>query len=135
MSKAKIIAGALAAYIVAIAAPMVAPASAQNQASTLSALSPGEWSIRSRGGQELRKICVKNGRELIKLRHSRSRCTTRVLRDNGKSTTVRYTCPGNGYGETTITRETGRLAQIRSQGIEGGSPFDFAAEARRIGSC
>lgn len=110
------------------------PASAQGQPSALSALSAGEWTVRIRGG-ETRKICVRNARELAKLRHTRSRCTTKVLRDDGKTATVRYTCPGNGYGETTITRESGRLAQIRSQGLEDGMPFDFSAEARRIGDC
>lgn len=135
MNRANIIGGAIAAFAAAIAVPVMTPVSAQGQQSTLSALSPGEWSIKARGGRELRKVCVRNGQELIKIRHARSNCTTRVLRDNGKTTTIRYTCPGNGYGETTITRETGRLVQIRSQGIEGGSPFDFSAEARRIGSC
>ena len=124
----------LATGAAAVALPVVAPAVAQEQTSALSTLSPGEWTVRIRGG-ESRKICVRNGAQLAKLRHTGSRCTNKILRDNGKTATVRYTCLGNGYGETTITRETGRLAQIRSQGIEDGSPFDFSAEARRTGDC
>ena len=124
----------VAAAAAMFAVPVAVPAIAQGQALVLSSLNLGEWSVRVRGG-ETRKICVRNGRQLAKLRHAGNRCNTRVLRDNGKSATVRYTCPGKGYGETTITRETGRLAQIRSQGIENGSPFDFSAEARRIGDC
>lgn len=129
----------LLALFVTIAAmfatPVANPALAQGQQSALSALNPGQWSVRLRGGGEIRKICVRSGRQLAKLRHAKLQCNSRVLRDNGKSATIRYSCPGNGYGETTITRETGRLAQIRSQGIEDGSPFDFVAEARYIGAC
>ncbi len=129
-----LLASIMAAGAAAVAVPAVTPAIAQEQASALSALSPGEWTIRIRGG-DTRQICVRNGRELAKLRHTGARCTSKVLRDNGKTATVSYTCPGKGNGLTTITRETGRLAQIRSQGIEDGSPFDFSAEARRTGDC
>lgn len=118
----------------ALALPTSSPAIAQAQDSALAALNPGEWTVRIRGGAT-RKICVRNGTELAKLRHAGARCSSKTLRDNGKSATVRYSCSGSGYGETTITRETGRLAQIRSQGIEDGSPFDFSAEARRTGDC
>jgi hypothetical protein len=48
---------------------------------------------------------------------------------------VQYTCRGKGYGRTHIRRETGRLVQIDSQGIAGGLPFEFSAEARRVGDC
>ena len=49
--------------------------------------------------------------------------------------TGQYTCRGDGYGRTHIRRETATLAQIDGQGIAGGKPFQFAAEARRVGSC
>ena len=117
------------------ALPVVVPVTAQTQKATLAALSPGQWSIRTRGGTELRRLCVKSGRELVRIRHVQARCTSRVLRDDGKSVTVRYSCPGSGHGESTITRETDRLVQIRSQGIDDGSPFDLNLEARRIGTC
>jgi hypothetical protein len=31
--------------------------------------------------------------------------------------------------------ENARLAQIETQGIAQGLPFDYSAEARRVGSC
>ena len=42
---------------------------------------------------------------------------------------------GNGYGRTNLRREISRLVQIESQGIVDGLPFQFAAEARRVGAC
>jgi predicted subunit of tRNA(5-methylaminomethyl-2-thiouridylate) methyltransferase len=58
-----------------------------------------------------------------------------VVEDRADQVTVQYTCRGRGYGRTTIRRETGRLVQIQTQGIAEGLPFDFAAEARRMGDC
>jgi hypothetical protein len=38
-------------------------------------------------------------------------------------------------GHSTIRVETPRLVRIESQGVDGGMPFEFRAEARRIGPC
>jgi len=48
---------------------------------------------------------------------------------------VQYTCKGRGYGRTQIRKESGQLAQIDSRGIANGLPFEFTAEARRVGDC
>ncbi|GGD62772.1 hypothetical protein GCM10011411_23800 [Aurantiacibacter arachoides] len=58
-----------------------------------------------------------------------------MVRDGPREVTVQYTCRGNGYGRTTIRRESDTLVQIRSQGIEGGAPFSIDGEARRTGGC
>ena len=42
---------------------------------------------------------------------------------------------GDGYGRTHIRKETNALVQIDSQGIAGGKPFQFTAEARQTGRC
>ena len=42
---------------------------------------------------------------------------------------------GRGYGRTSIRLETDRLVQIRTQGIADGLPFEYSAEARRVGDC
>ncbi|MGB3795217.1 MAG: hypothetical protein WA957_02830 [Alteraurantiacibacter sp.] len=57
------------------------------------------------------------------------------MQDESKEVTVQYTCRGNGYGRTTIRRESRDVVQIRSQGIHGGAPFSIEGEARRVGSC
>ena len=49
--------------------------------------------------------------------------------------TVSYTCAGQGSGRTRLRLESARLVQVESSGIAGKLPFDFTAEARRVGSC
>ena len=119
-----------------VALGLALPAAAQTDGlAMLGGLAKGEWTIKHRDGSEDRKICVKTGQELIQLRHSDTGCSRFVVEDGANKVTVQYTCPGNGYGRTNIRKETGALVQIESQGIASGLPFQFAAEARRTGSC
>jgi hypothetical protein len=113
-----------------------APGQAQgNGLAMLGTLAKGEWTIKQRGGTPDRKICVKTGAELIQLQHRDSGCNQFVVEDGSARVTVQYTCPGNGYGRTSIRRETPALVQLESQGIHEGMPFQLVAEARRTGSC
>lgn len=119
-----------------VALGLALPAAAQSDGlSMLEGLTKGEWTIKHRDGSADRKICVKTGKELIQLRHDEPDCSRFVVEDATNKVTVQYTCPGNGYGRTDIRKETGALVQIESQGIASGLPFQFAAEARRTGSC
>lgn len=123
---------------VAIAAGLAAGISAAAQSPSLAMLDrlePGQWQIRFRDGSAPKQICVRTGRELIQLRHLGSKCSRYVIEDGRDEVTVQYTCRGSNYGRTSIRRETGSLAQIESQGIAGGLPFQFTAEARRTGNC
>jgi hypothetical protein len=96
----------------------------------------GQWEVRTRDLAAQRSLlCIDNGRDLIQLRHGGENCRSFVVEDGPGSVTVQYTCPGNGYGRTRIRFENARLAQVDSQGIAGGLPFDFSAEARKIGGC
>ncbi len=101
----------------------------------LDGLTKGEWTVRQRDGSPSRKICLRNGRELIQLQHRQPNCNRFIVEDEAGEVTVQYTCPGDGYGRTNIRRETSSLVQIESQGIVGGLPFQFTAEARRTGTC
>jgi len=49
--------------------------------------------------------------------------------------TIHYTCPGRGYGRTTIAVETSKLVRIDTQGIVDGMPFATEFEGRKIGMC
>jgi hypothetical protein len=106
-----------------------------NGLAMLGTLAKGEWTIKQRGGAPDRKICLKTGQELIQLRHREAGCNQFVVEDGAARVTVQYTCPGNGYGRTSIRRETGSLVQLESQGIHNGMPFQLVAEARRTGPC
>lgn len=117
-------------------AALAVPAFAQgNGLDMLGTLAKGEWTVKHRDGSPDRKICVRAGNELIQLKHKEGGCSRFVVEDGAAKVTVQYTCPGNGYGRTSIRRETAGLVQLESQGIHAGLPFQLVAEARRTGSC
>lgn len=127
---------ALAGFAAGAALWCAAPGMAQgNGLAMLATLTKGEWTIKQRGGAPDRKICLKSGTELIQLMHRQSGCSQFVVEDGAARVTVQYTCPGDGYGRTSIRRETGALVQLESQGIQDGVPFQVLAEARRTGGC
>lgn len=123
---------AAATGMLALAMPTAAQAPSL---AMLDQLQAGEWQIRFRDGAPSQRICVRNGRDLIQLRHRQAGCNRFVVEDGANAVTVQYTCPGNGYGRTNIRRESGVLVQIASQGIESDRPFSFTAEGRRTRAC
>jgi len=125
-------AGAAASALVLLAAPLEAQAP---DLAMLDGLAKGAWDIRNREDGTHQRICVRDGRELIQLRHRQSGCSRFVVQDAANEVVVHYTCRGNGDGRTSIRRESAALVQIRSQGVEGGTPFSISAEGRRTGAC
>lgn len=102
----------------------------------LSRLEAGQWEIRARDGKgTAASLCIADGNGLVQIRHAGASCRSFVVEDTPLAVTVHYTCPGNGYGRTRIRLESARLAQVETQGIAGGLPFDDTVEARRTGSC
>ena len=124
--------GAIACALAALVTPAAAQAPGMK---ALDGLEKGQWQVRFRSSEPARSICVRTGRELLQLRHRQGGCNRFVVEGGANSVTVQYKCPGNGYGRTNIRRESARLVQIDSQGIEGGLPFQSSAEARRTGAC
>ena len=118
------------------AAGLLTPAAAQGPSlSMLTGLDDGQWEVRFRDGRANRRVCVRSGLELIQLQHLESGCSRFVVEDGANAVTVQYTCRGNGYGRTNVRRENTGLVQIDSQGIADGAPFEWSAEARRVGVC
>ncbi|MBU2033080.1 MAG: hypothetical protein KKH37_04845 [Alphaproteobacteria bacterium] len=114
----------------------VAPSAAQNASlAMLGQLDRGQWELRFRDGEPSQRICLREGSDLIQLRHRGANCSRLVVENGARQVTVQYTCRGNGYGRTSVRRESATLAQVESQGIAGGRPFQFSAEARRVGAC
>lgn len=102
----------------------------------LDQLKPGQWEVRDRdlaGGRS--RLCIENGRRLIQIQHMREVCRSFTVQDTADTVTVHYTCPGNGYGQTSVRYESAQLVQLETQGIAHGVPFNFRAEVRRIGAC
>ena len=125
-------AGGVAVAIMIASAPLEAQAP---ELAMLDSLAKGAWNLRIRDDGSQQRICVRDGREFIQLRHRQPGCSRFIVQDGADEVVVQYTCRGNGYGRTSIRREGNALVQIRSQGIEGGTPFSFSAEARRSGNC
>lgn len=124
--------GILIAAVGASFAPTSSVGAEIRQVRGLAALAHGQWELRSRSGP-IERICIRDPRQLIQLRHPRQACDSIVVEDEARDVTVQYTCRGRGYGRTHIRRETNRLAQLDSQGIVDGSPFNFEAELRWVG--
>ena len=125
-----------AKFALAAAGGLAAPAYGGGPSlAMLDQLEAGRWELRDRDGAAPQQICVPNGRRLIQLRHPGLACDSFVVTDGPSEVVVQYTCKGRGYGRTQIRRETNRLVQVQSQGIVDGLPFDFSAEARRVGDC
>jgi len=125
-------AGAAIAAIGLLAVPLEAQAP---ELAMLNSLAKGAWNLRIRDDGSQQRICVRDGREFIQLRHRDPGCSRFVVQDGADEVVVQYTCRGNGYGRTSIRREGNALVQIQSQGIYGGAPFSFSGEARHSGSC
>ncbi|MFM5948688.1 MAG: DUF3617 domain-containing protein [Novosphingobium sp.] len=127
------LAGLAAATVLAVAGPAMG---AGSSLAMLDQIEAGRWEIRSREpGAAPQRICLSTGHRLIQLRHPDVQCERFVVQDTASDVVVQYTCKGRGYGRTHIRRETGRLVQIDSRGIANGLPFEFNAEARRVGDC
>ena len=76
-----------------------------------------------------------NPAALLQLRHPGAQCTQVVVENSREVATIHYTCPGHGYGRTTISVETSKLVRIDTQGIVDGAPFASELEGRKVGVC
>jgi hypothetical protein len=102
----------------------------------LAQLQPGRWTLSSHDPDfATRSVCIGDPKVLIQIRHPLPTCNRFVVTNDPRRTVVSYRCTGAGNGLTTIRVETPRLAQIETQGIASGAPFDLAIEARRTGEC
>lgn len=122
-------------FLLALALLALPVAAYAAELAMLGTLERGGWDLRIRDDGSHQRICLRDGREFIQLRHRQPGCSQFVVKDTGNLVTIQYTCPGNGYGRTTVRSEGSRLVQIESQGIINGVPFAFSAEGRHRGEC
>jgi hypothetical protein len=97
------------------------------------------WQLRAVGsgtsGAAASQLCLGDPRMLAQIQHGSTKCTHLLVDSNPNSVTISYSCNGAGQGLTTIRKESGRLVQIKSQGIRNNSPFSFSVEGRRSAAC
>jgi hypothetical protein len=113
-------------------------ASAQRDPAPLTAMrgiEQGQWALKDRESGGLRLLCVKNPALLLQIRHSGAQCSHFVVANEARAATIHYTCPGHGYGRTTVSVETPRLVRVETQGVIDGAPFASEFEGRRTGAC
>ncbi|MEM1133433.1 MAG: hypothetical protein AAGH53_10875 [Pseudomonadota bacterium] len=116
--------------------PLAAPVSAQDAMPWLSSLKLGMWEIRDRAnGEKVDRVCVRDRKQLLQLRHRGPLCKREVLREKGDEGYIYYQCGNKGHGYTSLKMENSGLAQINSQGLFNNAPFQFSVEARHVGSC
>lgn len=113
--------------------------SADDGTSFLASLERGMWQLRAVGGgasgAAASQLCLGDPRLLAQIQHGAANCSHLLVDSSANSVTISYSCNGAGQGLTTIRKESGRLVQIKSQGIRNNSPFSFAVEGRRSGAC
>lgn len=129
--------GKLLFALLTIGASVAVAASADAQPLKLAAtgvLEPGLWQLQG-DGPAARKICVSDPGALVQLRHANAACSRLVIADERGSAVVHYSCPGAGWGRTTLKVVTPRAVIIDTQGIADNAPFAFTADARRTGDC
>ncbi|HEX8620546.1 MAG TPA: hypothetical protein VF718_01105 [Allosphingosinicella sp.] len=120
------------AGLLAAAAPVFALSVPKLEA--LARLEPGRWQLSEADGAG-RSICLADPAAFVRLEHEGASCEEEVLASEAGAATVEYTCPGRGFGRTSIRVETPRLARIDTQGFADGRPFAYRVEARKTGSC
>ena len=121
------------AGMIAVAAPAFALALPDLE--ILSRLERGRWQISEAQGAPGRSVCLGDPVALVQLEHQGVACGQEVLAREANAATVQYSCPGRGFGHTSIRVETPRLARIDTQGLVDGRPFAYRVEARRVGAC
>jgi hypothetical protein len=102
--------------------------------SVMSGVEGGLWEIDRGPGQTVR-VCAPNPAMLAQYEHRNRTCNRTVIRDSGDSATFSYTCPGAGFGQSTISVLTPRSLRVETQGISGNAPFNYVFQARRVGNC
>lgn len=101
----------------------------------LGALLKGRWQITEAGSKTSTTQCIRDSHQFFQIMHPSLICSQRLLMHSGKRTSLRYDCPGEGWGHTVVTMESPKLVRISTQGISEGVPFDMKIEARYQDAC
>lgn len=100
----------------------------------LAGLESGRWEIRA-DGEPARAMCLADTAQLLQVRHGAAACSRLVIASDKQSATVHYSCPGAGWGRTTLRASTPRSVKIETQGIAENAPFAYSLEAKKTGEC
>ncbi|MBU3076743.1 hypothetical protein [Sphingomonas quercus] len=117
----------------------VAPAPvrmAAMRAPVLDEVRPGMWSVQDDGpGGAIHRLCLDDAAKLVQVRHSDAACSRMLIASGAHEVTIHYSCPGNGWGRTSLRIDSPTSVRIDTQGIADNAPFAYQAVARREGDC
>jgi hypothetical protein len=117
------------------AAAALALTAAQRPAA-LAQASPGLWEISGVPGSKAPiRECVADLVALGRFEHRGRSCKSDIIRSNGSTTLLSYSCRGGSFGRSEISVVTPRNLRIGTQGISDNLPFNYVLQARRIGDC
>jgi hypothetical protein len=119
--------------LLAALAAAALPAAADDD--PLARLEAGKWTVRSLDGSNARELCLGDPAQLVRLEHPGMACTSDSVAVDARGATIQYSCPGHGYGHTSLRIETPRVTTIETQGLVDGRPFAYRATARKAGPC
>ena len=94
----------------------------------------GMWQVDKAGAPPVR-LCLANTSALALFEHRNASCSRTVIRDSGSMATIRYTCQGGDFGQSSVTLLTPRSLRIETQGISANAPFNYVLQAHRVGDC
>jgi hypothetical protein len=125
--------------LVSIAAS-VGVAAAMPQAQRVNAMTgvqPGLWAIHAldKGESDVPAFCVADPSRLLQFRHPGATCSRLIITDTPRVATIQYSCPGAGWGRTSVRVISPEQLRLDTQGIADNAPFALAAEAHRVGDC
>lgn len=101
--------------------------------SVLAGVNGGLWEVSGHGDPV--RLCVADPLVLAAYEHRNASCSRKVIRSNGETAVVSYSCSGGGFGHSEISVLTPRSLHIDTQGISGGEPYQYPLDAHRVGDC
>ena len=103
----------------------------------MAGVEPGIWSIHAldRGETDVAPYCVADPTRLLQFRHPNATCSRYVIADTPRIATIQYSCPGAGWGRTSVRVISPTMLRLDTQGIADNAPFALSAVARRLGDC
>ena len=95
----------------------------------------GLWEVDPLGPGATAKLRVADPMTFASYEHRGKACTRVVISDGPNGAVIHYTCPGGGFGQSTVKALTPRSLRVETQGIADNAPFQYVFQARRVGAC
>ena len=122
--------------LIGAAAVLTLSLGAAQRPAMLSRASGGLWEVSGvPGAGKPVRMCIADLAILAQYEHRKAQCTRRVIRETPTFAEIQYSCPGGGFGRTTVGLLTPRSLRVETQGISQNAPFHYVLQARRVGGC